>query len=134
MNYGKALAMCGATLVAAGAIGIAVSPVQAREPRALVVIGQSDDLVSRHVSYADLNLAVAPGERTLNRRVGYAVTDVCNEAVGGNSTSFDYIHCSKGAWNGARPQVGLAVQRAREMAAVGTSSLAAVAITIAPPE
>jgi UrcA family protein len=134
MNYGKALAMCAATLVAATAIGTAASPVQARSARPIVVVAHAEDYVTRHISYADLNLAVPPGERTLNRRVGLAVTQVCDETVGGRSTTFTYRDCVVGAWRVGRPQIALAVQRAQEIATTGTSSIAAVAITIGVPE
>jgi len=134
MNYAKALAMCGATLVAAVAIGTVVSPVQAASPRALVVVANPEDYVTRHISYADLNLAVVPGELTLNRRVGYAVTELCDDAVGGTSTGFEYRECRSGAWSGAQPQVALAIQRAHEIATTGTSSIAAALITISLPK
>jgi UrcA family protein len=133
MNYGKALAMCAATLVAAVAIGAAASPVRARPPHTIVVVAHPEELVTRRISYADLNLASAPGERTLNRRVGYAVSSLCNEAVGGDSTSFVYRDCDSGAWRGARPQISVAVERAREIASTGSSLIAATAITIALP-
>ena len=134
MNYAKAIALCGAALTAAVAVGVAAFPVHAAGPRAVVVIANPDDYVTRHVSYADLNLASAPGERTLNRRVGSAVSDVCSEAVGGSSTGLQYRDCTIGAWGRARPQVSLAVQRARDIAANGSSLIAAVAITIGAPQ
>ena len=37
---------------------------------------------------------------------------------------------ASGAWRGARPQIALAVRRAHEMAATGTSSIPMVAIAI----
>jgi UrcA family protein len=134
MNYSKPIVFCGATLIAAIALAAAALPVHAGTPRALVIIADAEDSVTRHVSYADLNLAAAAGERTLNQRVGNAVTDVCNEAVGGASTSFQYRNCLGGAWGRARPQVELAVQRGREIAANGSSAIGAVAITIAAPQ
>jgi hypothetical protein len=58
--------------------------------------------------------------------------------VGGNNGGTDYrfeMHrCSGLAWDGARPQILRAVQRAREIAATGSSSIAAAAITITIPE
>ncbi len=41
--------------------------------------------------------------------------------------------CDTSAWGGARPQIARAVQRAREIAATGSSTIAAAAITIAVP-
>lgn len=130
MNYSRTLAMCGATLVAAVAIGTVAYPVEARAGPTVEVVAHPEDYVTRHLSYADLNLAVPAGERTLNRRVDSAVTDVCNEAIGGRSTSFAYRGCNSEAWRGARPQIALAVQRAHEMATTGTSTIAAATITV----
>jgi UrcA family protein len=137
MNYARALAACGASLVAAVAIGVTASPAHSSPPGALVVVANPADYVIRHVTYADLNLASAPGERTLNRRVSYAVTDLCNEALGepsSSSNTFAYKECTGGAWHGADPQIAAAVQRAHEIAATGTSSIAVSAITISVPE
>lgn len=137
MNYGKALAACGASLIAAAAIALTASPVHSTPSGAVVVVANPADYVIRRVTYADLNLASAPGERTLNRRVGYAVDDLCNEAVGEPSSSantFAYKKCTGGAWHGAAPQIATAVQRARDIAASGKSSIALSAITIGLPE
>lgn len=134
MNYAKGIAFCGATLIAAVAVGSATFPLHGATPRGLVVVAHPEDYVTRHVSYADLNLASAPGERALNRRVGTAVANVCAEAVAGTFTSFEYRDCESGAWGRARPQVSLAVQRAHEIASNGSSVIAAVAITVAAPQ
>jgi UrcA family protein len=134
MNYTKGLAICAATLVAGAAIAAASSPLHARPPTGVVVIAHPEDYVIRRVSYADLNLATAPGERTLNHRVGNAVSYVCNEATGGLSTSFEYADCRAGSWSRARPQIALAVERAHQIAATGSSLIAATAITIGWPD
>ena len=134
MNYSRTLAMCGATLVAAVAIGTVAYPLEARAGPTLEVVAHPEDFVVRRVSYADLNLASAPGERTLNRRVAGAVMDVCNEAVGGNSTDLVYRDCATGAWQGARPQISLALQRAHEIATTGSSSIVTVAIAVGAPQ
>jgi UrcA family protein len=132
MNHGKALALCGASLVTALAVGAAAFPLDAGTPRTVLVIAHPADTVERRVTYADLNLAAASGERMLYRRVGNAVTDVCFDAVGSDSTNRQLDDCSSGAWDRARPQVARALQRAHENAATGmTSSVAAGAITIA---
>jgi len=132
MNDSKALAICGASLVAAAAIGVTAFPVHAQQPpRAIVVNPNLNDYVIERVTYADLNLASEHGQRTLNGRVGYAVNNVCYEAVPyGDTNSVAYGDCTNGAWHRARPQIASAVQRATEIAATGTSSIAAAAITI----
>ncbi|MFL6776509.1 MAG: UrcA family protein [Sphingomicrobium sp.] len=137
MNYGKGLAMCGASLIAAIAIAIGAAgpfPLEAGTPRAIVVTIQPQN-VERRINYADLNLAAVPGERSLNRRISYAVTSLCNEAVSNSTnTSFDYRDCESEAWRGVRPQVFLAVQRAHEIATTGSSTIGAAVITIVLPE
>ena len=98
------------------------------------VVVTAPTFVVRHVTYADLNLATAEGVTRLGHRVGYAVSDVCVEANDSDNGSFDfkmgYLRCSSGAWDRARPQIALAVQRARDMASTGTSAIAASAISI----
>lgn len=127
MNYVKALAMCGATLIAAASFAV-TAPVHAHSARPVTVVGHRSDVVTRYVTYADLNLASAPDVSILKDRVGFAVNDVCDEAVGRNS--WDFRGCTYDSWADARPQIARAVKRAREIASTGSSSIAAVAITI----
>jgi UrcA family protein len=124
-----------ASTIATAAI-ILATPVAATPP--VVVTAPSDaSAVSRHITFADLNLASADGERTLNRRVEYGVGGLCNEAADGNDGGLAYreymIRCHAVSWDQARPQIASAVQRAREIAATGTSSIVAAAVTISIP-
>ena len=89
----------------------------------------SEDLVTESVSYADLDLASAIGERALNRRVSGAVRRVCDGEREIPRTAI----CRTVARRGAQPQIDLAIARATQMAANGTSSIPAVAIVIAAP-
>jgi UrcA family protein len=131
MNYPKAFSSCAATAVTA--IGL-LAATPAASKGAPVFVTAPTDTVSRHVSYADLNLASVAGESMLNRRVGSAVTDLCLDATGGNDGSPNFklsmIRCDRAAWNGAQPQIDRAVRRARDIATTGFSSIAAAAITI----
>ena len=88
------------------------------------------DQIRRTVSYRDLNLATSIGERTLNRRVDSAVASLCVEAVGAVANETLEMKCQRDSWYGARPQIARAVERAKELAATGKSSIAAVAIAI----
>ena len=135
MNYTKALIMCATVGITATGLLVLAPPAYGRSGP-VYVVGR-EDVVSRHISYADLNLASLPGERTLNRRVGTAVSSLCSEVSGGNdgSTSFKYsmARCSGHAWSDARPQIAAAVERAREIASTGSSSISATALTISLP-
>ena len=129
MKYANALAMGGATLIAAAAVVLTATPVQGRPTRPVVITGEQSEVVTRHVTFADLNLASISGERALKKRVGFAVQDVCTEAVG-RSDAWLMHYCRIGAWQDARPQIARAVERAREIAFTGTSTItAAAAIT-----
>lgn len=127
--------MCAAVAITAGGLFLVASPAAAKRP---IVVTGNPDLVVRHVSFADLNLASFAGENTLRHRVRGAVKDVCLEATGGNTGGAPYkinmVNCSASAWDGANPQIAAAVQRAREIAATGSSNIAAAAITISIPQ
>lgn len=119
-------------IVAAASLGTLISsPVYAGDQNGPVVItGHNEDLVVRRVSYADLNLTQQHGQKTLYRRVSYAVGDVCEEAVGPGGTRFESVGCSHRAWKGATPQINRAIERAQEMALYGKSDIKMAAITI----
>jgi UrcA family protein len=125
-------------LAFAGAVAIGVSGFVVAQPAIAnerpVVVVASPDIVTRRISYADLNLASSPGEATLNSRVGRGIKSLCLEATGGDDRSFltniARMKCSKTAWDQADPQIERAVQRARDIALTGASPIAAVALTI----
>ena len=126
------------TFAVVGAVAVSLSGFAVAQPafakdRPVVVVA-NPDIVTREISYADLNLASASGERTLNHRVSGAIGSLCSEATGGNHgylvSNFARKTCNKTAWDQARPQMANAAQRARDVALTGTSSIAAVAITI----
>ena len=114
---------------------IATAADAAGEDKPVVVYAdQAENTRSERVSYADLNLATAKGEKRLLGRVSGAVKRVClfgDSHIGLQDR--DYYDCSDYAWDRARPQIAQAVARAREMAANGQSSIAATAITISVP-
>lgn len=133
MTYGKLLSMSAAVALAAGGLVI-MAPSASAKDRPVLVVAPSDLAPTRRVSYADLNLASAAGETTLNHRVRGAVSAVCRDSVGSTSSSFAKQACRRFAWAGARPQIARAIQRARDIAATGSSTIAATAITIVTPK
>lgn len=126
MNYSKGILVCATILLASAAVGSVAVPAQAKGP--VVVTGPSSDTITRRVSYSDLNLASLAGEKTLKRRVGATVNDVCGELS--PSVSVDNRLCESLAWRGARPQIAQAVLRAKQMASTGQSLIAVSAITL----
>jgi UrcA family protein len=103
----------------------------------ILVNAPADDIVTRHVGYADLNLAAAAGQQALVSRVKYAVNDMCLQISGGSDGAFmsgtAQARCSRASWDEARPQIDSAVLRARQIAATGRSSILAAALTITAP-
>jgi UrcA family protein len=126
MTNGKTLVRC----AAAAFVLLPVAPAAAKP----VVVTAPTELVVRHVSYADLDLATNEGGARLHQRVGSAVSDVCTEANNWDNGSFEFKagvkKCSTSAWNQAQPQIDGAMQRAREIASTGSSTIAAAAISI----
>jgi UrcA family protein len=113
-------------------IGGAATAALAQQQETTTVVGErpSEDVRTTRVSYADLKLVAARDQRILHRRVGIAARSVCYPNAASLS-DHGFADCVSGAWKGARPQIALAVQRAREMAATGTSSIPLVAIAVA---
>ena len=136
MEYNKFLTACAAVAIAVGGVTVLAPPASGKV-QPLVVTANAEIITSR-ISYLDLNLASAPGQLTLNRRVDGAIGNLCTEATakydGNFRTGIANRKCRKSAWDQARPQIARAVQRANEIASTGASTIAASAITIALPK
>lgn len=132
MLYGKLFSMCAAVGITIG--GLLVMTPHASAGQRPIVVTSPAELVVRHISYADLNLASLSGEKTLKYRVGGAVRSLCDEVAGPDTgdlqSTVAIMECGKDAWGQARPQMARAVARAHEIALTGTSTIAATAITI----
>ena len=97
----------------------------------VVVYGNLSNVRTERVTYADLDLADRSHQKKLNLRVTGAVKRVClfeNNRSG--LQDMGYYNCAGEAWDGAEPQIAQAIQRARDIAMTGQSSIAASAITI----
>lgn len=135
MRYSKVLSMAAALAITATGLFLVASPASG-EPRLIVV--SPADVVTRHINYADLNLASAAGQARLVDRVRSAVGSLCDEAIGANDrtmrSQIAMNHCAKVAWSQAQPQISQTVLRLRDSASTGSSSMAAAAITIVIPQ
>lgn len=131
MTYDKLPAVVAAFAMVGSGIALA-SPALAQNGKPVIVRAEPlTDVVSiRRVSYRDLNLASAEGEKMLNHRVRSAVSEVCNDATGPNPLLSIEQSCRHDSWGRAKPQMELAMQRARDIAANGYSAIAPVAIAI----
>ncbi|MDV3256202.1 MAG: UrcA family protein [Sphingomonas sp.] len=104
------------------------SSASAMEP--VVVYGAPAETRTVEVRFDDLDLAQYRHEQRLNRRVAAAVRKVCDDGDGPGIRRQDYLRCADGAWDDAAPQIAAAVERARQLASTGRTTLAANAITI----
>jgi len=110
---------------------LAAASASAAQESPVVVYGESENVRTERVNYADLDLADRSDQRKLNLRVTGAVKRVCLfENTRPGLQDSDYYNCAGEAWDGAKPQIAQAVQRAKEIAMTGQSSIAATAITI----
>jgi UrcA family protein len=136
MTHTKLVSLAGAVAITGAGLFLMAPPASAKAR--IVVTAVPSGLVSRNITYADLNLASGGGVQTLTYRVGGAVSDLCSEATGEYDGSLAVKiaskRCDHVAWSQARPQISQATQRARELATTGTSLIAATAITIALPQ
>lgn len=136
MRHVKLLSFSTVVCVSVASLSVLGSPALAKG-RPILVNAPAEEVVTRHIGYADLNLAAAAGEQALMGRVDSAVNVLCDEAQGGRDRSFMFnlaqTRCVRATWEQARPQIDLALQRAREIASTGKSSIAAAALTIAVP-
>lgn len=122
-------ALCVASTLVAGST-VAQAKSQSDEP-VIVRAQPEDELPTRRVNYADLDLATPAGKKTLFHRVGRAVDHVCADTNGLSNFFIPDQGCRDIAWDGARPQIRRAISRAEQLAANGYSTIAPVAIAIA---
>ena len=100
--------------------GIASAAVAQNAP--YVVYGQRPGTKLQVVSYRDLNLLYPAHQSVLNDRVGRAVRHVCSFDSGNIPIiDNDYKVCRNDAWQGARPQISNAINRAHYLARTGHS-------------
>jgi UrcA family protein len=102
----------------------------ATQQKPVVVYGGSENTRTEHVSYADLDLTNKQHQKRLNLRVTGAVKRVCLYEDNHGLQDTGYYNCANEAWDSAKPQIAQAVQRSKEIALTGHSSIAATAISI----
>ena len=117
--------LCALTLLGITATPAFAAPLVVTGQRAIV---DDEGRLARVVSFRDLDLASADGERTLMRRVRGAVGSVC--APAGNIVA--ETSCRNYAWRGARPQLARALEQARTNPSLASATLSTLTIS-APP-
>jgi UrcA family protein len=114
---------------AAGFVGMMLAvvsaiPVYGQSPtQPVTVTAHRAAPLTERVPFGDLSLATRDGQRTLYRRVRYAVNRVCPQ--GANLWTYDVSGCRDFAWYGAKPQI----DRAITAAAAGAPLAMAIEVT-----
>jgi UrcA family protein len=124
MKLGQFLAFGAAVAVTTGGVVTLASPASAAP-----VVVHATEIPTRMVSYADLDLTAAAGQKQLKRRVGTAVYDVCEGSESYANFQSDGF-CRTAAWDRAKPQIARAIERAHLLAANGIKDTSAQAIAI----
>ena len=114
-------------LLAASAAAAIAQPPEQKSARDVLVVAEEVQ-PTRHVTFADLNLASASGKRTLERRVRGAVDDVCGEALGPSPIFYAKQACFSETWHEAKPQMARAFERARAMTTSGMAGAAVITV------
>ena len=126
MRHSNLVSLCAAVAITGTGLVVPATPAFGKSPR-IVVVAPADQ-VTRRIAYGDLNLASATGESSLRYRVRGGIRSLCTD-VGGPYES-ERSNCTDHAWSQAFPQMASAMQRARDFASTGSSTIAATAITI----
>lgn len=104
---------------AAAALSCAFVQPALAQPQGVSVQSEKDGIRTVRVSHADLNLSSPAGRETLDRRVKYAVEEVCRPSGGASLKAT--MQCRRRAATAARPQMLAAIQRSDsiQLAAAG---------------
>lgn len=123
--------MCASAGATATILGGAATAALAQQSPMTTIVGERaiEEGRSVKVAYSDLNLTAAHDEQILLRRVKGAARFVC-QPNDDELVNRPFSTCVAYAREGARPQVDLAVRRAREIAYNRTSSIPLVAIAV----
>ncbi len=111
-----------AAFLAAPVLLLGLASARAADPASdEVAIAGYDDVVSRTVSVADLNLTLPDDQRTLRHRISVAARRVCMEAGGNTAVQDDslqtcYQTSLHDAWATAQDRIQVAMARANLMA------------------
>jgi UrcA family protein len=122
MQGRKAPTVIAALLSGIVAFSVCGSPAAAQEP--VIVYGESENVRTERVAFADLDLASASGQSRLSHRVGGAIERVCLIDLGRDGLQDrGYYSCASNAWGSATPQIAEAI-------ATGKTSLGAAIVVI----
>ena len=110
---------CFSTVVAAAATLFPVA-LHGQTPREATVRApqEAEDTRTERVTFAGLDLRSKPGQKILFRRVGVAVHNVCDF----DDINYDArISCEDDAWDGSKPQIYRAIERAKNFNIASTT-------------
>lgn len=129
MESRKVACLTAAVAMGLSLVGIAGAAAASAEPLPNVVVRgeRIDPELQRRVSYADLNLAIRPGQKILASRIRNTANGLCWDLNGPYNTD----RCTIDAVNSTREQVAAAIDRAkRQMAGLPVGPAVAISMVI----
>jgi UrcA family protein len=125
MNTRKIACVFAAAFIGFGVTATATSA-DAKPRHADITVTGVDPELQRRVSYADLNLAMKPGQRALKYRISYTAGELCLDING-----WDDGTCRRFAIDSTRDQVAQAIARAeKQMAGLAVGPPIAISMVI----
>ncbi len=113
MQGRKAPTVIAALLAGIAAISAIGSPAAAQNAQ-FTVYGEAINVPTERVAFADLDLASARGQASLQHRVDGAIERVCDIDLGRDGLQDrGYYSCADKAWGAAAPQIAEAVATGR---------------------
>ena len=129
MESRKVACLIAAGFIGFGLVGAATQAGAAPKPDATVQGQRFDSETQRKVSYADLNLALRPDQKVLDRRIFRTAGSLC---IGLGYTAYnDHSGCRRDAIHSTDDQVTAAITRAKlEMAGKSVGPAVAISMVI----
>jgi UrcA family protein len=126
MNVQNLTCFAAAVVIGIGLIGTASNAKAAGGDEVIVEGSRFDPELQRRVTYADLNLALSPDQKTLKRRIATTAGNLCLDL----SPYVDW-HCVPDAVHSTDQQVDLAIERAhRQMAGLPVGPALAISMVV----
>lgn len=118
-------------LAALATTSIAVSATASAQENPVLIQGGTNSARTERVGFTSLDLSQQHDRDRLGRKVGAAVERVCLRDIGRDGLQDrGYYTCADRAWSSAAPQIADAIQRSRDIAMTGSSTIAVSAIII----
>jgi UrcA family protein len=120
MDIRKVACMGAASFVGILLITASAYPAHSQPPVVVRATRPDPDVLTARVSFRIADLRSEKGQRSLVRRVRYATHQVCPPNFSLPSLDTGQLECIRNAWDGAKPQIDAAIDRAKNSQLAGS--------------